>query len=73
MVFPTAVNLGQGFMNWKPPAFILDELTKEMHERVISSAYSLVVPIVIIPHSPLTHPRPFVLPGRYDHAIQNTT
>lgn len=40
MVFPTAVNLGQGFMNWKPPAFILDELTKEMHERVELHHYS---------------------------------
>lgn len=40
LVFPQAVNLGQGFMNWKPPAFVLDEVVKELHERTDLHHYS---------------------------------
>ena len=29
-VFPEAVNLGQGFMNWRPPTFVLEQLQKEI-------------------------------------------
>jgi len=39
-VFPTAVNLGQGFMNWKPPAFLLDRLLEEARDRVDLHHYS---------------------------------
>ncbi|SHO75830.1 Similar to S.cerevisiae protein BNA3 (Kynurenine aminotransferase) [Malassezia sympodialis ATCC 42132] len=39
-VFPTAVNLGQGFMNWKPPSFLLDRLLEETKERVDLHHYS---------------------------------
>ncbi|SJX65447.1 related to BNA3-Arylformamidase [Sporisorium reilianum f. sp. reilianum] len=40
VVFPTAINLGQGFMNWQPPSYILDTLTKEFQERVDLHHYS---------------------------------
>ncbi|EST08704.1 Aminotransferase, class I/classII [Kalmanozyma brasiliensis GHG001] len=40
VVFPTAINLGQGFMNWQPPSYILDTLTKEMASRVDLHHYS---------------------------------
>jgi kynurenine aminotransferase len=39
-VFPTAINLGQGFMNWSPPSYILDSLTKELNSRVDLHHYS---------------------------------
>ncbi|WFD29191.1 hypothetical protein MSPP1_000197 [Malassezia sp. CBS 17886] len=38
--FPTAVNLGQGFMNWAPPRFILDKLLPELEERTDLHHYS---------------------------------
>ncbi|KAJ1596674.1 hypothetical protein NDA14_003879 [Ustilago hordei] len=40
VVFPTAINLGQGFMNWQPPSYILDTLTKEFQSRVDLHHYS---------------------------------
>ncbi|KAJ9475370.1 putative kynurenine--oxoglutarate transaminase BNA3 [Pseudozyma hubeiensis] len=40
VVFPTAINLGQGFMNWQPPSYILDSLTKEFQNRVDLHHYS---------------------------------
>ncbi|SNX87571.1 related to BNA3 - Arylformamidase [Melanopsichium pennsylvanicum] len=40
VVFPTAINLGQGFMNWKPPAYILNTLTTEFENRVDLHHYS---------------------------------
>ncbi|PKI85487.1 hypothetical protein MVES_000584 [Malassezia vespertilionis] len=40
LVFPSAVNLGQGYMNWKPPAFILDPLLQEMEHRTELHHYS---------------------------------
>lgn len=40
VVFPTAINLGQGFMNWQPPSYILDTLTKEFQARVDLHHYS---------------------------------
>ena len=40
IVFPTAINLGQGFMNWQPPSYILDTLTKEFQQRVDLHHYS---------------------------------
>lgn len=40
MVFPHAVNLGQGFMNWKPPPYILNALPKELGERTDLHHYS---------------------------------
>ncbi|SPO30360.1 related to BNA3 - Arylformamidase [Ustilago trichophora] len=40
VVFPTAINLGQGFMNWQPPAYILDTLTTEFQSRVDLHHYS---------------------------------
>lgn len=40
VVFPTAINLGQGFMNWQPPSYILDTLTKEFQQRVDLHHYS---------------------------------
>lgn len=39
-VFPEAVNLGQGFMNWRPPTFVLEQLQKEMMERTDIHHYS---------------------------------
>lgn len=39
-VFPTAINLGQGFMNWQPPSYILDTITKEFQSRVDLHHYS---------------------------------
>ena len=40
LVFPTAVNLGQGFMNWKPPAFVLEATAREFLERTDLHHYS---------------------------------
>lgn len=40
VVFPTAINLGQGFMNWQPPSYILDTLTHEFANRVDLHHYS---------------------------------
>lgn len=40
VVFPTAINLGQGFMNWQPPSYILDTLTKQFQSRVDLHHYS---------------------------------
>lgn len=40
VVFPTAINLGQGFMNWQPPAYILDTLSTEFQSRVDLHHYS---------------------------------
>ncbi|PWY97806.1 PLP-dependent transferase [Testicularia cyperi] len=40
VVFPTAINLGQGFMNWSPPSYILEPLTEEMQKRVDLHHYS---------------------------------
>lgn len=38
--FPTAVNLGQGFMNWAPSPFVKDAFTKVADERVDVHHYS---------------------------------
>ena len=40
VVFPTAINLGQGFMNWQPPSYILDTLSTEFQSRVDLHHYS---------------------------------
>ena len=40
MVFPDAVNLGQGFMNWRPPSYVLDAAGKAFQERVDVHHYS---------------------------------
>ncbi|WFD33843.1 hypothetical protein MCUN1_000666 [Malassezia cuniculi] len=40
LVFPHAVNLGQGFMNWKPPAFVLETTAREFVERTDLHHYS---------------------------------
>lgn len=40
MVFPDAVNLGQGFMNWQPPSYVLDAAGKAFQERVDVHHYS---------------------------------
>ncbi len=40
VVFPTAINLGQGFMNWQPPSYILDAITTEFANRVDLHHYS---------------------------------
>ncbi|PWN46256.1 PLP-dependent transferase [Ceraceosorus guamensis] len=40
LVFPTAKNLGQGFMNWQPPSFVLEELKKDVGERTDVHHYS---------------------------------
>lgn len=40
LVFPTAVNLGQGFMNWKPPQFVLEPTAREFLERTDLHHYS---------------------------------
>lgn len=40
VVFPTAINLGQGFMNWQPPSYILDTLATEFKSRVDLHHYS---------------------------------
>lgn len=39
-VFPTAINLGQGFMNWQPPSYVLQPLQKEFESRVDLHHYS---------------------------------
>lgn len=39
-VFPDCVNLGQGFMNWAPPAFIKDALRDFTDERIDVHHYS---------------------------------
>ena len=38
--FPGAVNLGQGFMNWKPPSQVLEQMQKEMVTRTELHHYS---------------------------------
>lgn len=40
LVFPTAVNLGQGFMNFPPPPFVRDAFLKEASERTDVHHYS---------------------------------
>ncbi|KAN0063916.1 arylformamidase [Thecaphora frezii] len=40
VVFPTAVNLGQGFMSWQPPSFILEPMNAESAKRVDLHHYS---------------------------------
>ncbi|SPO41949.1 related to BNA3 - Arylformamidase [Pseudozyma flocculosa] len=40
VVFPTAINLGQGFMNWAPPSFILEPTNAESAKRVDLHHYS---------------------------------
>lgn len=37
---PDAINLGQGFMNWKPPQWVRDASQKAMDEDVMSNHYS---------------------------------
>ena len=38
--FPTAINLGQGFMNWQPPSYILEQLNADFAARVDLHHYS---------------------------------
>lgn len=40
MVFPDCVNLGQGFMNWFPPAFVRDAMRDFAEQRVDVHHYS---------------------------------
>ncbi|KAL4399904.1 arylformamidase [Malassezia pachydermatis] len=40
MVFPHAVNLGQGFMNWQPPKAILEKMAEDVQKRVDVHHYS---------------------------------
>lgn len=37
---PDAINLGQGFMNWKPPQWVRDASQQAMNEDVMSNHYS---------------------------------
>jgi kynurenine aminotransferase len=37
---PDAINLGQGFMNWKPPQWVRDASQKAMNDDVMSNHYS---------------------------------
>lgn len=38
--FPGAVNLGQGFMNWKPPMYVLEQMQQALIERTDLHHYS---------------------------------
>lgn len=40
LAFPTAVNLGQGFMNFPPPAFVKEQYLKQAAERTDVHHYS---------------------------------
>ncbi|PWN48309.1 PLP-dependent transferase [Violaceomyces palustris] len=40
VVFPSAVNLGQGFMNWQPPKYVLKGMNEAIEERVDVHHYS---------------------------------